>query len=216
MSKYLALFALLFAPFLHAQAGFQARADATTGGAISNHVTCSGNTCMPVDSRISTSTNAVGGNGLTSPAAVIFEHVNGRDFNISPDNGVLLFGGFQFGTGSLLSGSLSSVALFDVDQSYVTVGSNGSCGQFNLAGTCKAGGFTPNTNTLFVGVFVGRISWSTNPDNSHVVEGTVRGFVNGGNTVVFLNFVATTVPDASPFTNNGHLPIVSISLSPFA
>jgi len=142
--------------------------------------------------------------------------VLGKDFNANPDFGVVQFGQIQFGMGSFLSGALSDTALFDVDQSYVTISSNGSCGQFKIDGTCKVGGFLPNTATLFVGMFVGRISWSTNPDNSHVVEGTVRGFVNGGTTAVFLNFVATTAPDASPFTTNGHLPIVSVSLSPFA
>jgi len=76
--------------------------------------------------------------------------------------------------------------------------------------------FTPaNLFACFVGVFVGRISWSTNLDNSHVIEGTVRGFVNGGTTQVFLNLVATTVPDSNPFASNGWLNISTVTIAPF-
>jgi hypothetical protein len=209
MKRILALTSLLFLTALtHAQAGFQATANS---GSLSNHQDCSTTPCTVVDTRISTSSAS----GFTSPAQVTFVHFSGKDFNASPDNGVIEFGQFQLGTGSFLSGSLASTALFDVDQSYVTIGTNGSCGQFNAAGTCKPGGFLPNTATMFVGVFVGRISWSTNADNSHVLMGTVRGFVNGGTTQVFLNLTATTAADSNPFASNGWLNIATVTIAPF-
>ncbi len=194
---------LLLSSLACAQSAFQARA---VQGALFNQTFCGGSGCV-TSTRVSTSSSS----GFTSPAQVQFEHVNGKDFNISPDNGVVTFGGVQLSTGSFLSGDLASTALFDVDQSYVTISSNGLCGRFKADGTCKAGGFTPHTLTLFVGVFVGRISWSTNPDNSHVLMGTVKGFVNGGTTAVLLNLVATTTPNPNPFLYSENLTTVSIA-----
>lgn len=211
----LTLGSLIFVPFTPAQQQFAATADGNMVAAtISSHTDCShtiSGQCPLVDTRVSTSSAS----GATSPAALIFLHYGGKDFNASPDNSVIQFGQIQFGTGSFLSGSLSSVALFDVDQSYITIGTNGSCGEFKANGTCKAGGFLPNTATLFVGVFVGRISWSTNADNTHVLMGTVRGTVNGNPTVVFLNLTANTAADANPFVGNGYLPITTVTIAPF-
>ncbi len=205
------LISLLFLPMVvHAQAGFIARANGDTAGQLSNHTICGGTGCV-VDNRISTSTST----GFTSPASVDFLHFSGKDFTTSPDNGVVILGSFQFGTGSFLSGDLANTALFDVDQSYVSVGTNGQCGAFTNTGHCKVGFTLPNTATMFVGVFEGRVTWETNLDNSHVIKGTVKGFVNGGTTAVFLGFTCQTAPDPAPFMSNGHLPIVSIDLEAF-
>lgn len=205
------LFALLAISVLTIGATAQTNFAATANnGSLSNHLDCSTNPCTVVDTRISTSTSS----GFTSPSAVVFEHVNGRDYSVGPFSAPL-FGRFQFGTGSFLSGSLSGTALFAADQSYVIISSNGYCGQFTMAGICKVGGFTPSTDTLFVGIFEGLIAWQTNLDNSHVLSGTVKGFVNGGTTAVFLNLTATTAPDANPFASNGSLNIITVTIAPF-
>jgi hypothetical protein len=205
------LISLLFLPMMaYAQAGFIARADNPAAGQLSNHTICGGTGCL-VDNRISTSTTT----GFTSPEAISFIHFGGKDFNASPANGVYQIGDFEFGTGSFLSGDLVGTALFNVDQSYVKVSSGGQCGAFTNTGHCKVGFTLPSTNTLFVGVFEGRVTWETNLDNSHLIKGTVKGFVNGGTTAVFLGFTCLTAPDPSPFMSNGHLPIVSIDLEAF-
>lgn len=192
------------------QAGFTAHADGSTGGSLSNHTICAISGCTPVDSRISTSMAS----GFTSPAVVTFFHVNGKDYATNSDFGSVNLGQLQFGTGSLLSGDLSSIALFDSDQSYVSIGGNGSCGQFKLDGTCKVGGQVPNSATVFVGVFEGRITWETNADLSHLIKGTMKGSVLGS-APVFLSFTCLTAPDSAPFLSNGHLQIQTVTVAPF-
>ena len=209
MKTFLATLLFLLSSFAHAQAGFATNA---TGGNLWVHQDCSTIPCTQLDSRISTSSTP---GGFSTPATVVFEHVLGKDFDINPNFGVLSLGSFRLGTGSFLSGSLTGTALFDVDQSFVTISSNGNCGEFKVDGSCQTGGFTPNTDTLFVGVFVGKISWFTNPDNSHVLQGTVMGFVNGGTTVVFRNLIATSVPDPNPFVNSGRLVMATVTIAPF-
>jgi len=201
--------------FLAVRAGAQQNFQATANSAIlSNHA---------ADTRVSTTTDS----GFISPATLTFVHVQGKDFNINPDLGVNGLGNVQFGTGSFLSGSLSGTALFDVDQSFVIVGTNGYCGQFNAMGVCKPGGFVPNSTSTFVGVFEGTVTWQTCvgglpvsqcagvPDNAHVIKGTVKGLVLGAGPNVFLSFTAVTAPDTNPFVGNGHLNVVSIQIVPF-
>ena len=203
--KTLSALLLLLSSFATGQAAFRANG---AGGMLSNHYNYSTTPFTQIDSRISTSTAS----GFTSPATVIFEHVGGLDYAITPDRGVVDLGRIRLGTGSFLSGSLSGAALFGVDQSFVIVDSNGSCGAFNPDGTCNR--FTPNTASLFVGVFTGQISWSTNADHTHVRNGTVQGTVNGGSTVITRNLTATTAADANPFVANGHLNITTVTLTP--
>jgi len=113
-----------------------------------------------------------------------------------------------------LNGNFNTVALFDsADLSYVTVGTNGSCGQFKHDGvTCKPNGFVPNSATTFVGIFVGTVSWNSLPDGSHTLSGTVKGIVNNSGNSVFLSFVATTVPETHGEFQNGHERISTVSL----
>lgn len=182
------------------QAGFRASA---TDGFLANHTICQGPGCV-LDNRVSMTTTT----GFTSPSTVNFVHVNGKDYNAIP------LGGVMFSTGSFLSGSLSSTAVFDVDQSSVVVYTNGQCGQFKLDGTCKVGGEVPNSGITFVGVFEGRITWETNADLSHLIKGTLKGSVLGS-APVFLSFTCLTAPDSAPFMSNGHLLIQTVTVAPF-
>lgn len=192
------------------QANFSATG---TDASISTHFDYGTTPYTQLDTRISTSTNPVGGNGLTSPASLVAFHLGGKDYAATPDLGVLSFGGsFQFGTGSLLGGNVNSTAVFGVDQSYVTLGSNGACGAFRANGTCKY--FSPNTSTLFVGVFSGFIIWQTNADNTHTIWGVVRGVVNGTGSAANFAFNAKTVADPNPFVGNGHLNVSTVSITP--
>ena len=196
MKTILAILALTAASF--GQANFAASADNRTGSTVAQHL---------ADTRISTSTDS----GFTSAAAVIFEHIGGKDFNVSPDNGVMLFGSFQFGTGSLLSGDVSTTAVFGSDSSYVTISSNGACGAWTNSGNCKVGFTTPLTDTLFVGIFLGNITWVTNLDGTHTVQGVVRGHVNGATSTVDLNFTA----QIAPHFQNGYAGLLNVSVAPF-
>lgn len=203
MKTLLAVLVLSIASF--GQANFQASTNQAIGGTVFTHTTCGGSGCM-LDSRISTSSTT----GFTSPAAVNFFHFQGKDFNTSPDNGVILLGRFQFGTGSLISGDLNTTAVFGSDQSYVVIDSNGSCGAFTMSGNCKVGFTAPNTATMFVGIFLGNVTLITNLDGSKTLQGVVRGTVNGGSQTVDLNFTAQTGQ-----LLNGQLAITSASVSPF-
>lgn len=207
------LFGLFTATVGNAQQNFRA---VGTGASISTHFNYGTTPYTQLDTKISTSTNPVGGNGLTSPAMVVAIHVNGKDYAINPDAGVVGFGGsFQFGTGSLLSGNVADTAVFGNDGSYVTIGSNGACGIFKADLTCKNNGFTPNTATLFVGVFVGHISWATQLDGTHVIKGTVYGIPMGNGQAVYLSFTAVTAADPAPFVGNGHLNVTTVTVENF-
>ncbi len=204
-NKVLVLIFALFSTITSYGQQFKASANGSTGGSLSNHYDYSTTPATLVDSRVSTSTPT----GFTSPAVVTTLHFNGKDFAGS------YLGGLQFGTGSQLSGSLAGTALFKADQSYVTLSTNGDCGIFKTDGSCKNNGFVPNTSTMFVGIFEGIISWQTLADNSHVIRGTVKGVINAKGPAVFMSFTATTVPDGSPFTGNGHLRLATITLQAF-
>lgn len=202
-NKAIVLLVALFAAVTSYGQTFKASA---TTGSLATHFNYSTSPATQVDTRISTSTPS----GFTSPAALTDLHFQGKDYA-----GVDI-GGLQFGTGSFLSGSLTGTALFKADQSYVVLGSNGSCGIFKADGfTCKNNGFTPNTATMFVGVFEGIISWQTLADNTHVIRGVVKGLIDGKGAAVYLSFTATTVADPDPFTGNGHLNLATITLQAF-
>ena len=185
------------------QSKFSATSNGDTGGTIFQHYDgCSSGQVQ--NSAVSTSSAC----GFTSPVALTSLHLGGKDyagFNI---------GNVQFGTGLFLNGNFNTVALFDsADLSYVTVGTNGSCGQFKHDGvTCKPNGFVPNSATTFVGIFVGTVSWNSLPDGSHTLSGTVKGIVNNSGNSVFLSFVATTVPETHGEFQNGHERISTVSL----
>jgi len=202
---------ILFSTFGIAQSNFKAVSTGDTGGSISTHFdTCSSNEV--INSAISTSTSC----GFTSPAVLTNLHLGGKDYAINPDAGVVNLGGVQFSTGLFLNGDLNGVALFDsANLSYVSIYANGSCGQFKNDGvTCKPNGFVPN-GYIFVGVFVGTISWNTLIDGSHTLSGTVMGVINNKGNPVFLSFVATTVPESHPAFQNGHERIGTVSLEAF-
>lgn len=186
--------------------GQQFKASAASSGSLSNHYDYTTTPYTQIDSRISTSMPS----GFTSPATLTTLHFEGKDyagFNI---------GQVQFGTGSFLSGSLSDTALFTADQSYVLVSANGSCGIFKADGvTCKNNGYTPNTATMFVGVFLGNISWQTLADNSHILKGVVKGIIDGKGDAKYMSFTATTVVDSNPFAGNGHLDLNTITIQAF-
>lgn len=192
------------------QSKFQATATGDNGGTIFQHHDTSSNGQVN-NSAISTSSAT----GFTSPATVLSTHIGGKDYAINPDAGVINIGQIQFGTGLFNNGDLSNVALFDsADLSYVTVTTNGSCGQFKTDLSCKPNGFTPN-GPVFTGVFVGTISWNTLPDSSHMLSGTVMGVVNGKNNPVFLSFVATTVPENHSAFQNGQERINTVTIQEF-
>lgn len=185
-----------------AQSGFSATAG--TGFISTHYDTCSSGAV--INSAISTSTSC----GFTSPAVLTKVHLGGKDyagFNI---------GNVQFGTGLFLNGDFNSVALLDsANISYVTVGTNGACGQFKADGTCKPSGFVPNSSTTFVGVFVGTVSWNSLLNGTHTLSGVVRGIVSAKGSPVFLTFLATTVTESHTAFQNGHERIDTVTLTPF-
>jgi hypothetical protein len=208
MENFVLAAVVMFSTLSFAQGSFVADGDGTQGGSISTHLD-QGQGAV-INSAISTSTST----GFTSPAVLTHVHLGGKDYVTNPSAGVNNIGSVQFGTGLFLNGDLNSVALFDsANLSYVTVATNGSCGQFKPDDTCKANGMTPNTATAFVGVFVGTISWNTLPDGSHVLAGTVLGIVNNKGNPVYMSFVATTLPGS--FSGNGHLRINTVNISSF-
>lgn len=184
-------------------------ADASDGTIFTHYDTGSG---QVINSAISTSSAT----GFTSPATLTHIHLGGKDYSINPNAGVVDLGNVQFGTGLFLNGSFDNVALLSsANLSYVIVGTNGSCGQFKPDDTCKVNGFTPNTATAFVGVFVGTIAWNTLVDGSHTLSGTVLGVINNKGNPVFMSFVATTVPESHAAFQNGHERIATVNISSF-
>lgn len=195
---------LLFALFASIVSYGQNFSVSSSGGSLANHTICGGTGCI-VDARISTTTTT----GFDSPSIITNTHFQGRDF---ADYNL---GDVDFSTGSFQAGDLAGTALYKADGSYVRMSANGRCGIYRPDGLCRSYGFVPNTNTFFIGVFEGLVTWQTLADKSHIIKGTVKGIINGKGGAVYLSFTATTEPDAAPFTRNGHLDIATINLRAF-